>query len=81
MLYLQLYSELSQGLLKDRHENSSKILKVFSVSKFAKTAIKLFVAMPNIVSYIRIFSSISSFLSPGQAFEHYYSQISKKTES
>ena len=41
---------------------------------------KRYLYLCSIVSYIRIFSSISSFLWPGQAFELYYSHCSKKTE-
>ena len=38
---------INQELLKDGLESSSKISKLFSVNKFAKTAIKSFVALPN----------------------------------
>ena len=37
-----------QGLLKDGQESSSKIFKLFSVKKYPKREMKIFVAMPNV---------------------------------
>ena len=46
----------------------AKFSNFFSVKKFAKMAIKFFVAMPNSKLHMN-FRSISSFLWPGQALE------------
>ena len=56
-----------QGLLNDGQESFNKIFKLFSVSKYAKTEIKLFVAMPysmlpkNFQLNILIFEARASF--------------------
>ena len=66
---------LSRDFLQIDKKALAKLSNFFSVNKYTKTALMLFVAM----SHLRIFSSKSSFLRPGQAFELNFSHWSKQT--